>query len=162
MAQSLTFTIKFNVDPPNVQQALDAVNTSLKGVGVSVTNIADTSPKLNALDDKFTQIGLRINGLQNVFNILSGSIGGFIRASNEGELATAKLTQALQNQGSFSENLVADLQAFASAREELTGIDDDATVGIIGQLSALGLQGQALKDAAVAGGGKLFLPGNRQ
>jgi hypothetical protein len=86
MAQSLTFTIKFNVDPPNVQQALDAVNTSLKGVGVSVTNIADASPKLNALDDKFTQIGLRINGLQNVFNILSGSIGGFIRASKNANL----------------------------------------------------------------------------
>jgi hypothetical protein len=51
MAQTLTFTIKFNVDPPNVQQALGAVNKSLRNVGVSITNGAETSPKLNALDD---------------------------------------------------------------------------------------------------------------
>ncbi|MDL1892905.1 hypothetical protein FBQ87_08440, partial [Sphingobacteriales bacterium CHB3] len=68
MAQTLTFTIKFNVDPPNVQQTLDAVNTSLKNVGVSVTNVAETAPKVNALDDSFTKIGLRLQGMQNGFS----------------------------------------------------------------------------------------------
>lgn len=150
MAQTLTFTIKFNVDPPNVQQALDAVNTSLKNVGVSITNVAETAPKVNALDDSFTKIGLRLQGIQNLFNIVTSSFGSIVAASNAAESATVKLSQALQNQGIYTQELVAEMQAFASARQELTGIDDDATVAIMGQLTAMGLQGQALKDATVA------------
>lgn len=147
---AMTFTIRFNVDPPNVQQALDAVNNSLKNVGVSITNVAETAPKVNALDDSFTKIGLRLQGIQNLFNIVTSSFGSIVAASNAAESATVKLSQALQNQGIYTQELVAEMQAFASARQELTGIDDDATVAIMGQLTAMGLQGQALKDATVA------------
>jgi hypothetical protein len=102
MAQTLTFTIKFNVDPPNVQQVLDAVNRSLKNVGVSVTNVAETSPKLNALDNSFTKLGLRIQGMHNLLSVISGSIGSFIRQSNDQEAATAGLAKALESQGVFA------------------------------------------------------------
>jgi hypothetical protein len=80
---------------------------------------------------------MRFNGLQNVLQILAGSFGNFIRASNEGELATAKLTQSLQNQGICTTELLNDLKAFASARQEAAAIADDATVAVLGQLTAL-------------------------
>ncbi len=150
MGQSLTFTIKFNVDPPNVQQALNAVNSSLQNVGVSVTNVAEDSKKLNTLDDGFVKLGLRVQGFLNLFSVVSSTFGGLIASSNEGERSSAKLTQALENQGVFSEELLADLQAYAAQRQQLTGIDDDATVGIMSQLVAMGLQGQSLKDAIVS------------
>lgn len=150
MAQILTFTIKFNVDPPNVQQALDAINTSLKNVGVSITNVTETAPKINALDDSFTKIGLRLNGMQNLFHIVATSLGSIVAASTIAEASTVKLSQALQNQGLYTDALVAELKSFASARQNATGIDDDATLAIMGQLTAMGLQGQALKDATVA------------
>jgi hypothetical protein len=85
-----------------------------------------------------------------MFNVAKSTFGSFIEESNQGEKATAKLTQALQNQGINSKSLVTDLQQFAAMRQQMTGIDDDATVGVMGMLTAMGLQGQALKDATVA------------
>ncbi len=67
MAQTLTFTIKFSVEPPNVQQALDAVNSSLKNVGVCTTNVGETTFKVNALDDAFTKlIGPLVHAVMSV------------------------------------------------------------------------------------------------
>lgn len=125
-------------------------NQLRRSIELTEKEIAKTSRSTNALDDTFTKIGFRLNGITSLFSILSSSFGGLIRESNAGELAAAKLTQALQNQGQFSQELVDDLKAFAAARQEAAAIDDDATVSIIGQLSALGLQGQALKDATVS------------
>lgn len=103
-----------------------------------------------AFDDVATRIGFRLQGFQNMFSVLSGFFGGFIRESNAGEAATAKLTQALQNRGVYTRELVNDLKAFAAERQQIAAIDDDATVAVMGQLTALGLQGQALRDATVA------------
>jgi hypothetical protein len=144
-----TFTIKFNIDPPNVQQAMDAINASLKNVGVSVEKIG-SSKGTSTLDDGFVKLGLRLQGVTQMFNVAKSTFGSFIDESNAGEKATAKLTQALQNQGVYTPKLVSDLQQFAAARQQMTGIDDDATVSIMGMLTAMGLQGQALKDATVA------------
>lgn len=147
---AITLTLKFNIDPPNVGQALDAINSSLKTVGVTAENVSEKSGKINTLDDGFVRLGLRLQGFMNLFSVVSSTFGSFIASSNEGERATAKLTRALENQGVFTEELLGDLQAFAQARQQLTGIDDDATVAIMGQLTAMGLQGQSLKDATVA------------
>lgn len=144
-----TFTIKFNIDPPNVQAAMDAINASLKNVGVSVEKIG-SSKGTSTLDDGFVKLGLRLQGVTQMFNVAKSTFGSFIAESNQGEKATAKLTQALQNQGTYTPKLVSDLQQFAAARQQMTGIDDDATVAVMGMLTAMGLQGQALKDAAVA------------
>lgn len=147
---AITLTLKFNVDPPNIGQALDSINSSLRTVGVSAENVTEKSAKINTLDDGFVRLGLRLQGFMNLFSVVSSSFGSFIATSNEGERAVAKLTQALDNQGIKSDELVTDLRSFAAARQELTGIDDDATVAILGQLTAMGLRGQALKDATVA------------
>jgi hypothetical protein len=83
--------------------------------------------------------------MHNLLNVISGSIGSFIRQSNEQEAATARLAKALESQGIFTASLLNDLQQYANMRQELTGIDNTATLAIMAQLSAMGFQGEELK-----------------
>jgi hypothetical protein len=161
MANTINLTIQFTVSPANTNAVLAQIQNTLSGLGVKATS-AETSvgnldkefvrgkSALLTYDDLATKIGFRLQGFTTMFNVLSGSIGSWIRESNTAEQAAAKLTQALQNQGLYSEALVADLKAFATERQIATGIDDDATVAIMGQLTAMGLQGQALRDSTIA------------
>lgn len=161
MANTISLTIQFNVSPANINAVLAQIQNTLGGLGVKATSAGISVDNLGkefdrgksallTYDDLVTKTGFRLQGFSTIFNVLSGSIGAWIRASNAGEQAVTKLTQALQNQGIFTEQLVSDLKAFAAARQAATGIDDDATVAILGQLTAMGLQGEALKQAAVA------------
>jgi hypothetical protein len=77
-------TERFN----QLRQAIIRTEAEIKKVELTASSGAI------AFDDLATKIGFRLQGFQNMFNIPSGFIAGFIRESNAAEAATAKLTQA--------------------------------------------------------------------
>lgn len=88
-----------------------------------------------------------LQGVREVFQVFVSSFGAAHKAYQEAESASVKLSQALKTQGIYSEKLVNDIKAYAAERRKATGIDDDATIAIAGQFTAMGLQGDALRMA---------------
>jgi len=95
----------------------------------------------------FANVAVRIGGLYSVFQIVKGTLGAFVEASNESEKATASLAQALKQQGTYTQATLADLQGYAAELQRATGLSDDATVQTMAQLTAMGLHGEQLKKA---------------
>lgn len=60
------------------------------------------------------------------FAAFTAEIGLAVHAFGEAEKAANELTQALKNQGIFSDKLVQNYKEYAEAVQEKTGIDDDA------------------------------------
>jgi hypothetical protein len=59
MGNATTFLIKFNIDPPNVAQAMDAINASLKNVGVTTQqSIVNTNAVGQAHDNTTKKVEL--------------------------------------------------------------------------------------------------------
>lgn len=142
-----TINLILKLDAADAQKAIQTLSGNISSLEGGVKR---ASGSLFTFDDIATKIGFRLQGISNIFSAFSGTFGAWITESNAGEAATAKLTRALQNQGHYSRELVDELIAYAAARQQATGIDDDATISIAAQLTAMGLQGQALKDAIVA------------
>jgi hypothetical protein len=151
MDNTVTLKIQFDVTPSNVNAVLTQIHSTLGGLGVNVNNLNanldNSKSSLATFDDMATKIGFRLQGIKSIFDALSGTFGAWIDDNNAGEAATAKLTQALKNQGIYSESLLADIRKYADERRDLTGIDEDATVSIAAQLTAMNLQGTQLKEA---------------
>ncbi len=141
---SNTIQLQIQLDAKNAAYVVQELTTKVSNLGGSV-NTAQSS--FVRFDDKLANVGLRISGLTSLWNIFQGTFGSWIAESNAGEAAVAKLTQALQTQAVYTEALVKDIQKYASVRQTLTGIDDDATVAIAAQFTAMGLQGKALREA---------------
>jgi len=139
-----TIQLVIKLTAGDAAQIVDQLTTKVHNLGGSV-KLANAN--LVTFDDLATKIGFRLQGISNILNALRSTYGAWIQESNTAEAAAAKLEQALKNQGIYSEALINDIKAYAAARQEATGIDDDATIAIAGQLVAMGLQGQALKDA---------------
>ncbi len=57
-------------------------------------------------DNFATKIGFRLPGISNIIDALRGTFGDWIKESNAGEAAQAKLAQALKNQSIYSETLI--------------------------------------------------------
>lgn len=57
------------------------------------------SAALVTLQDRFQQIGLRVQGFQSILGILKGTFGDLIAEYNKQEIAYAKLTNGLKNVG---------------------------------------------------------------
>ncbi len=142
-----TIQLKIQLNAGDASAVVQELTTKVSNLGGSVKS---ASGGLQTFDDVATKVGFRLQGITSIFNVLHNTFGSWISESNSGEVATTKLTQALQNQGLYSNELVKDIQEYAAARQEATGIDDDATIAIAGQLTAMGLRGQALKDAITA------------
>ncbi|MCX7984651.1 MAG: hypothetical protein N3A63_07095 [Bacteroidetes bacterium] len=139
-----TLQLVIKLTAGDAAQIVDQLTTKVHNLGGSVKA---TNGALLTFDDLATKIGFRLQGLSTILAALHSTYGAWIRESNAADAASAKLIQALKNQGLYTEALVNEIRAYAAARQEATGIDDDATIAIAGQLVAMGLHGQALKDA---------------
>lgn len=71
----------------------------------------------------------------------------FIALSNIQEESEAALAAALEARGLLTRAAIADLKNFASELQNVTGIGDETTLMVLAQLTAMGLQGEALKKA---------------
>jgi hypothetical protein len=142
MATGTVIQLQIRINTAEGVAAVEKIIGSVGNLGGAVEKVK--SP-VNALEDSFTKLGLRLQGMQNLFRIVAGSFGSFIRQSNEQEAATARLAKALDNVGVFSQSALQSLTGYARMREELTGIEASATVAIMAQLTAMGFQGEELR-----------------
>ncbi|MBW7888366.1 MAG: hypothetical protein H3C35_08410 [Bacteroidetes bacterium] len=122
-----TIQLKIQLNAGNASAVVQEITTKVSNLGGTVKL---ASGGLQTFDDGATKVGFRLQGITSIFNVLHNTFGSWISESNSGEVATAKLTQALQNQGLYINELVKDIQEYAAARQEATGIDDDATITI--------------------------------
>lgn len=144
---SETIKLVIQLETSKASEVLSQLNTNVVTLGGNVKLVNNS---LVTFDDLATKIGFRLQGMRNIIDALRGTFGSWIQESNYAEAANAKLVQALKNQGIYTEALVKEIQDYAQLRQKATGIDDDATIAISAQLVAMGLQGQALKDAIAA------------
>ncbi len=146
-----TIKIKIDIDGTQVNGTLALTTDNLKRLVQQSDSLSSSGKSaFKSYRDNIANIGFAIDGARRIFDVINGTLGDSVRAYQESENASTKLTQALKSQGIYSEILIDDLKKFAAERQRLTGIDDDAIVSIMGQLTAMGLQGKALKDAVVA------------
>lgn len=74
------------------------------------------------------------------------AIRDLVKAYREQEQADAKLTQAMKNRGIFTAALLKDYKAFAAEMQRVTRFGDEAVQSVMTQLTAFGMQGDALKN----------------
>lgn len=98
--------IKISADAKNVQKAFDDVRTKT----------ADLEDQLGTIA-KISAVG---------FAALTAEVGFSVKAFVEAESATNALTQALINQGIYTEELAGTYKNYAVEVQNATGIDDDA------------------------------------
>lgn len=108
MANANELLIKINADAKNAIKAFDDVKAQTED--------------LNSVLGKASLAGAA------VFAALSAEVFVATRAFNESEQASNQLTQSLQNQGIFTEELRASYKGFAAELQKKTGIDDDQIV----------------------------------
>jgi hypothetical protein len=134
--------IKINADAKNAQKAYDDLRSQTE----------DLEKQLS----KISQVGAV------VFAAFTAEIFFSVRAFNEAEAASTQLTNALQNQGIYSDELKQKYDGLADAVAAKTGLDDDAITkaqavaqSYLGQTEiTLGLT-EAIADLAAAEGGDL-------
>ncbi len=137
MANNREIQLKISIDSSGAVTAVEHLGSS----------VAKSEDKVNLLNDAYARLGLRLDGIRNIFSLINGTVGDWIDESNSAKESSAKLEQSLKTQGIYSESLVNEIKAYAAARQEATGIDDDATIAVAGQLAAMGLRGKELKSA---------------
>jgi hypothetical protein len=81
-------------------------------------------------------------------------LGAFLKSSldayGQNQVAVAKLTNALQNQGIASQSLMDHLTGLAEAIQNQTGISHDAIVNAEALATTFGIQGKAMDDVITA------------
>lgn len=101
--------IKISADEKDAIRGLDAIEKKASDLGPSL----ETAAKISAV----------------AFAALTAEIGFSLKAFEEAESATRKLSQALQAQGIFTTKLRDEYKSYAEAVEIATGVDGDALVG---------------------------------
>ncbi len=108
--------IKINGDIKNFKEALDQAGKATEDLSGALSTTA------------------KVSGV--AFAVLTAEIGLAVKAYGESEAASRKLSQALQNQGVYSQELSDKYKEYASQVQKVTGLDDDAVVAAQAALQA--------------------------
>jgi len=100
--------IKINADAKNVKKEFDDVRAQTEDLEGQLKNVALVSGA--------------------AFAALTAEIFFSVKAFEEAQRASVQLTNALQNQGIYTDELKASYEGFADAVQEKTGIDNDAVI----------------------------------
>lgn len=111
------------------------------------TSLTDAEQSTKQFNDSLQTIGIAAGV---AFGALVGGIYKSVEAYAEGEKSAKALNLALQNQGIYSEELVAKYDAIATAIEKKTGIDDDDVKGMFASVQAMIGQKEITKEMADA------------
>lgn len=104
---NISLTIRLDLQNTDVQNVLSKLEGTFKNLVSNANQFQVSFDNLNKsfnnikshasiLDDTFTKIGLRMQGIVSVIQIINKSFGDFINSSNNAEEASASLIQALQ------------------------------------------------------------------
>lgn len=123
----------------------DALSAPLRGImGATRSFTTGLSGLFQTLQRHWLAVLAAFAALRGVINIFKD----VTRAAQEQERAVTSLNAALAAQGQFTQETSAALQQYATDLQLLTGIGDEATLGVMTQIEALsGLSAQALPDA---------------
>lgn len=129
--------IKINADAKNAVKAFDDVKAQSKDLSQLLTSVGQVSAV--------------------AFAAVTASIGFAVFQFNEAEASSAALTQALQNQGIFTDELATKYDTLIDRISQKNGVDDDALKGalavgqsLIGQQEITEGLTQAVVDFAAA------------
>jgi ABC-type multidrug transport system fused ATPase/permease subunit len=111
-----------------------------------------TKVSTDMMSDSFQKAFFAISTIHQVFSILKYTFGGLIESANQQERAETAYARALENRGLLTNNSIADARTFAGELQKLTGIQDEQTIETMAQLTAMGLQGDQLKEATKLAG----------
>lgn len=100
--------IKISADEKDAIRGIDAISKKAEDLGPSLESAA----KISAV----------------AFAALTAEIGFSLKAFEEADSSSRKLTQALQSQGIFTTQLRDQYKSYAQAVEDATGVDGDALV----------------------------------
>ena len=100
--------IKINADAQNAKKAFD-----------------DVKDKTEELEDQLSKVA-KVSAV--AFAAFTAEVYASVKAFEASEQATRQLTNALQNQGIYSKQLVDDYREIASEIQRKTGLDDDQVV----------------------------------
>lgn len=134
--------IRINGDVKNFTDALDTAKKKSEDLNQTLGNIT-----------RVAAVG---------FAAFTAEIGLSVKAFGESEKATTQLTQALQNQGIYSKELLETYQEQATRLQNLTGISDEATLaaqrvaqGFLGQIEVTDELVLAIADLSTKMGGDM-------
>lgn len=88
--------------------------------------------------------------LQKTWDAVKQFAEGSLKAWGEQEAASNALAQALKNQGIYTKEVAADLEAYASELQKTTTFGDEQITKVMASLTAYGLQGDELKEVTKA------------
>ncbi len=100
--------IKINADAKNAEKAFDDMREKTEDLEGTLSKVALVSAA--------------------AFAALTAEVLVSVKAFEDGQKSAVQLTNALQNQGIYTEELSKDLNDYAENLSKLTGIDDDAIV----------------------------------
>ncbi|GBR74039.1 phage tail tape measure protein [Candidatus Termititenax aidoneus] len=125
-----------------ILNAVDNATRQIKNVADSLENLGKKAEKpINKLGSFMANLNAIKIGAQAVWN----GVKNLISAFQEQEKASAKLTQALKNQGIQSEKTQKEIEAYSSEIQKASLYGDEMVTSVQAGLVAMGLQGDELK-----------------
>lgn len=91
------------------------------------SSVEKSSAKLVTLDDRLANVGLRIQGVSTLFNLLKSTLGTLVDEYSRQEVALAKLENGLNNVGASADSLT-KLNSQASGLQEITPFGDEEII----------------------------------
>ena len=144
---NLEILIDINSDTDGAKKAQSAIQSLEASVASLVKKLTDVGAKSAVLGKKLTDVGAKS---AVAFAGFAASIGVAVSESIDAEKTTAKLSQAIANQGSRFKGTIADVQSYSDALAKKLKIDDDDVDSIQTTLLAYGVQEKSLKATTAA------------
>jgi hypothetical protein len=131
----------------------DKASPPMAAVENQMKRLQDSTERMAASTSRLTKLTVGVTAAYAAFKGAMAALGGLsaINAAYDTQAdAVRGLETALKLQGDEVDGNSARLQAFASQMQALTGVGDEATIGLMKQASMLGVSTEQLDDAAKA------------
>jgi|GEM_PF-3557220 len=142
--------LKLTIDGKESNATLSLTDGNIKKI-VSSVNRADEASRtysrnlISGLQDARNSI----QGIRESYNILRGIFGGTVGAYKVQEQSEVSLQQALKSTGQYTKENYEELKQYASALQQATTFGDELTLGVMAQLTVMGLSKNQIKQATL-------------
>ena len=127
-------------------QVRDEASKRISEIGKAIQDLNKNAAKHQAL----TNLNQNILAARQAVNSAIGTFKNLINVFAEQEKASAKLTQALKNQGTESKVVQKEIEGYSSALQQASVFGDELITNVQAGLVSIGLQGDELKRATQA------------
>jgi hypothetical protein len=138
--------LKLTIDGKEVQAGLRLTETELKKLA---QQMADAQRGARGFGGQMKDAGLAIFGAKQALDLLNATLGQSVRLFQVQEQAEAALAQAMRSSGQYTEESFQAMKAYASELQRVTTFGDEATLGVMAQMTAMGLSTAQTREAVV-------------